>query len=108
MASGTYTVHADAQAVSTAITILEITAPATESLEIYRAWVQQSSTTTSAQVRIQILRKAGTITGTASPPSAVPVEVGFPASGATIKWKATAEGTDGVILRTGSRSWRVV
>jgi hypothetical protein len=96
-ASGTYTVHADAQTISTAITILELTAPATGMLEIVRAWCQQSSTTTSNQVRIQLLRKSGTITGTATPPSAVPHQVGQQAWDGTVKWKATAEGTDGVI-----------
>lgn len=98
MASGTYIIHGDAQTIATAITILEVTAPSTGSLVLYRAWVQQSSSTTSAMQRIRILRKSATITGTASPPSAVPTEVGMPASGMTIKWIATAEGTDGVIL----------
>lgn len=95
--SGVYTVHGDAQAVSTAITILEVTAPSSGCLEIIRAWVSQSSSTSSAQARIQLLRKAGTITGTASPPTPVPTQVGQAASGVTVKWKATVEGTDGVI-----------
>lgn len=95
--SGIYTVHGDAQAVSTAITVLEVTAPASGALEIIRAWASQSSSTTSAQARIQILRKTGTITGTASPPTPVPMQVGQAASGVTVKWKATNEGTDGVI-----------
>lgn len=98
MASGIYTVVAQAQTIATAITVLELTAPSTGEIELYRAWCQQSSTTTSAMVRIELLRKSGTITGTASPPAAVPTEVGMPATGATIKWKATGEGTDGVIL----------
>lgn len=98
MASGTYVVHGDAQTVATAITVLEITAAATGGLEIYRAWVQQSSSTTSAMTRVRILRKSATITGTASPPTPVPTEVGMAAATATVKWIATAEGTDGVVL----------
>jgi hypothetical protein len=98
MASGTYSIVAQAQTVATAITILELTAPATGALQILRAWCQQSSSTTSAMARIEILRKTGTITGTATPPTPRPVEVGMPASGMTVKWIATAEGTDGVIL----------
>lgn len=98
MASGTYTVHGDAQTVATAITLLELTAPSTASLTVLRAWCQQSSSTTSAMARIRILRKSATITGTASPPAAVPTEVGMPTSGMTVKWIATGEGTDGVIL----------
>lgn len=95
--SGVFSVHGDAQAVSTAITVLELTAPSSGMLEILRAWVVQSSSTTSAMARIQILRKSATITGTASPPSPVPHQIGQAASGITVKWKATAEGTDGVI-----------
>lgn len=97
-ASGTYTVHGDAQAVSTAITILEVTAPSVSCLQLIRAWVGQSSSTSSAMARIQILRKSATITGTASPPTPRPLEIGMPASGVTVKWIATGEGTDGVLL----------
>ena len=97
MARGVYSVHGDAQAVSTAITILEIDAASTNTLEIKRAWCQQSSSTTSAMNRIRILRKSGTITGTASPPSAIPLDASA-ASGVTVKWLATAEGTDGNVL----------
>src|SRR6266446_3936066 len=96
-ASGVYSVHGDAQSISTAITILELTSASTGSLELIRAWVSQSSSTASAMARIQLLRKSATITGTASPPTPVPLQVGQAASGITVKWKATAEGTDGVI-----------
>ena len=97
MARGIYTAHGDAQTISTAITILEITAASTNVLELRKAWVQQSSVTTSAQARIRILRKSGTITGTASPPSAIPIDAAA-SSGVTIKWIATAEGTDGNVI----------
>lgn len=97
MARGVYSVHADAQTISTAITILELTAPSTAILEITRAWVTQSNLTASTTTRMQLLRKTATITGTASPPSAVALDAAA-ASGVTVKWKATAEGTDGGII----------
>lgn len=102
MASGRYTVLAEAQTISTAITILELTAASTAALELYRAWISQGGSTTSAMARIQILRKSGTITGTATPPTANPLEVGMPAFGGTVKWKATAEGTDGAVIYSDS------
>jgi hypothetical protein len=97
MARGTYYVHGDAQTISTAITILEVAAPSTAILRIKEAWVEQSSSTTSAMARIRILRKSGTITGTASPPTPAPVGAEA-ASGATVKWVATGEGTDGTVI----------
>ena len=97
MARGLYTVHGDAQTISTAITLLEVTAPSTAILKVYRAWVEQSSVTTSTTTRIRLLRKTGTITGTASPPTPTAVDASA-SSGVTVKWIATAEGTDGNIL----------
>ena len=98
MAAGRYTVVGENQTISTAITILELTAPSTAVLRLVKAWVSQSSVTTSAGFRIQLLRKSATITGTASPPTPRPTLVGYAASGCTVKWVATGEGTDGVIL----------
>lgn len=98
MAAGEYTVRAAAQTVATAITILEVAAPATAVLEILRVWVGQSSVTASTAARIQILRKTGTITGSATPPSPVRLRPGNAAAGATVKWIATGEGTDGDVL----------
>ena len=97
MARGFYDVHGDAETVATAITILEVTAPSTAVIKVYRAWVEQSSVTTSTTTRIRILRKTATITGTASPPTPAPVDASA-ASGATVKWIATAEGTDGTVI----------
>jgi len=97
MARGRYEVHGDAQTVSTAITLLEITAPATAALMISKIWVNQSSVTTSAQTRIRILRKTATITGTAAAPTPVPLGSDS-ASGTTVKWLATVEGTDGNVV----------
>lgn len=96
MARGTYYVHADAQTVSTAITILEVTAPSTAILRIVRAWCA-CNTSTAGAARLRLLRKTGTITGTATPPTPAPLDASA-ASGATIKWLATAEGTDGTVL----------
>jgi len=97
MARGIYSVHGDAQTIATAITILEITAPATAILQIRRVWVGQSSATTDALARIRILRKTATITGTASPPTPAPLGAAA-ASGCTVKWVATGEGTDGTVI----------
>lgn len=99
VSTGTYEVHGDAQTVATAITILEVTAPATGMYKLLRAYVNQSSVTTSTTTRIRLLRKSGTITGTASPPSAVPTQVGQAAFDGTVKWIATVEGTDGVFIK---------
>lgn len=96
MASGTYDVHGDAQTVATAITLLEITAPSTAILRVFRAWVSGNSST-AGSARIRILRKTGTITGTASPPTPSPIGASA-ASGAVVKWVATAEGTDGAVV----------
>lgn len=96
MAAGTYDVHGDAQTIATAITILEVTAPATAILRVFRAWVS-GNTSTAGSTRIRLLRKSATITGTASPPTPSPIGA-FAASGVTVKWVATAEGTDGTIL----------
>lgn len=97
MARGVYSANTAAQAISTAITILEITAPSTASLEIIEAYAS-SDANTDVMARIQLLRKSATITGTASPPSAVALDAAA-SSGVTVKWKATGEGTDGNVLR---------
>ncbi len=86
----------DSRAVSTAITVLEVTAPATMALEILRAWVTQSSSTTSAQTDAVLVRKTATITGTAITP--VKLLTGNPAATFAGKRTATAEGTDGDIV----------
>jgi hypothetical protein len=97
MARGVYTCNTAGQAISTAITILEITAPSTAALEVIEAYAS-SDANTDVMARIQLLRKSATITGTASPPTPNPYGADG-ASGVTVKWKATAEGTDGVVIR---------
>jgi hypothetical protein len=83
----------DNVSVSTAITILELTAPSTRTLEIFEIWVDFSTTTSAAQ-RVNILRKSATITGTGVTPAAMTAS----AVSATGKRTATGEGTDGTIL----------
>jgi hypothetical protein len=97
MAKGEYYTHADAQTVAAAITFLELTMPATAIGILLRWKLSQSSVTTSAASRARVLRKAVSITGTASPPTPAPRGADA-ASGATVKWIATVEGTDGVII----------
>lgn len=98
MARGKYEVHGDAQTVSTAITILELTAPSTAIVRLLRAYVFQSSVSTSTMARVRVLRKSATITGTASPPTPAPLGADA-AAGSTAKWIATAEGTDGTVVK---------
>lgn len=98
--AGVYTVVVEAQTVATAITVLELTAPSTGMIRIFEAWATQTGLTASTRARMQILRKTGTITGTATPPTARPAATSQPAFGGTVKWIATNEGTDGVILHS--------
>jgi len=102
--SRTYVIN-DSRAVSTAITILQIKAVSC-SLEIVRAWVNQESSTVSAQTAIQLNRKITTAASVTSltplllePNGAAALAVGgAAATGRT----ATAEGTDSdVLIREG-------
>lgn len=89
----------------TGVTQLQIQAAAAISFEIIRVWVNQSTSTTSGQTAIQIVRKAAAATVTAAviatnirpldpDDAASQVQVGTTATGFT----ATAEGTDGDIM----------
>jgi hypothetical protein len=95
MARGSYAARMDNVSVSTAITILQVTAPSTAVLEIIRAWCS-GATTTSASQRIQLLRKTAAATGTTAVTPA-PLD-GSAAAGATSGRNATGEGTDGTVL----------
>lgn len=95
MARGIYAARMDNISVSTAITILQVTAPATAVLELIRAWVS-GNTTTSAGQRIQLLRKSAAATGTTAVTPA-PLD-GSAAAGSTAGRNATGEGTDGTVL----------
>lgn len=93
-----YTIQ-EKQTVSTAITVLELTAAAGQPLEVLRAWVSNTSVTTSAQCDVAVLRKTATVTGAATPPTPVELGGGGDTSASfTVKHLATAEGTDGDVL----------
>lgn len=87
-----YTVMASS-AVSTSTNLLQVTAPSTMTLEIIRAWVMQSTSTTSAQTDIILVRKSATASAgsTATP---VKLEVGDPAPTFTAMSAAGTNGTD--------------
>lgn len=89
-----YTVM-DSRSVTTAISILQITAPSTMVLEVVRAWCMQSTSTTSAQQDIELVRKTATVTGTSITP--VRLVTGDPTATFTALRTATAEGTEGDI-----------
>jgi hypothetical protein len=80
--------------VSTAITILQVTAPSTAALEILEAWVDFATTTSGSQ-RVQFLRKTATATGLTS---VTPVAYSAATVSATAGRTATGEGTDGAVL----------
>lgn len=99
--AGVYTVNRLAVSTSTAITIIQVKAGSTRPLEIVRASCWQSSSTTNAYARIQLLRKSAAATVTSVTPllfsanyPAADAAGGTAATGIT----ATAEGTDGDVL----------
>lgn len=98
-----YTIKHDAIAVTTAITIMQLKCGPNSICKIHRLALSQSSSTTSAQVRIQILRKSAAATVTAFSPllvdagdGAAKSVGGVAATGIT----ATVEGTNTDILIT--------
>jgi hypothetical protein len=70
-ASGLYSLIRAAVTTSTAITINQVLVPVLTSAEFTRAWVNQSTVTTTNQTRIQLLRNAtaGTVTSQAATPA---------------------------------------
>lgn len=86
----------DSRVVSTAITVLELTAPSTMMLRVIRAWFTNTSTATSSESDAVLIRKTATITGTSITPA--PLEKSGPAATFTAKRTATVEGTDGDIV----------
>lgn len=101
VAGSVYVVNNLAVTISTAITIIQVKAGATTPLWLVRVRLTQKGSTSSAQERVQILRKSGTATVTSftplliNPNSAAAAAVGgTAATGIT----ATAEGTDGDVL----------
>lgn len=99
--SGTYSLIRSSVTTATAITIQVVWVPTTTAIETVRAWCNQSTITTSAQTRIQLLRKTGTAPTVASQ-AAVPLSPGMQASKcvngtAATGVTASAEGTDGTV-----------
>lgn len=98
-----YTIKHDNIAVAGAITIMQLKAGPNSICKIHRISLSQSGSTTSAQVRIQVLRKSGAATVTSFTPlqmdagdGAAKSVGGVSATGIT----ATVEGTNTDILLT--------
>lgn len=98
---GIYVVRNGAVTVSTAITVIQIKAGASNPLELLRVHASQRGSVTSVQERMQILRKTAAATVTSATPlkydpsaQAAGAVGGTSATGIT----ATAEGTDGDVL----------
>ncbi len=84
---------------ATAKTLLELTAGAANQMKIKEWWIDFDGTSVTAEpVVVEVLRKTGTITGAASPPSPIKKDPADGAAIATAKHNATAEGTDGDVL----------
>lgn len=102
LSSRVYSVHMTRVAVTGAITLLQIKAGATVPLQLIRASISQSSSTTSTQLPGQINRKSAAATVTSFTPKlngpvtdpAASAVGGTAATGTS----ASAEGTDGDIL----------
>lgn len=102
-----YMIKYDAVSVSTAITLMQLKAGPASTCTILRAWLTQSSTTTNAYQRIQLVRKSAAATVTSFTPllmdagdGAAKSVGGTAATGIT----ASAEGTDADILYPDSFS----
>jgi len=92
----TYTVRLPATSISTAITVIQIVAGTNQSIRLISGFLFQSTTTTNAQQRIQLLRKSVAATVTAQTPA--PLDPSDTAAAATGGTNASAEGTDSTIL----------
>ena len=94
--SGAYNVIRPGVATSTAITVIQVLAPALSAIEISRVWCNQNSVTTTNQTQLQLNRNSTACTVTSA--TAVPLANGMQASkcvGGTSATgvTATAEGT---------------
>lgn len=102
-ASRVYTVSMTRVSVSGAITLIQIKAGASVPLQIIRAVIGQSSSTTSTQQPVQINRKSAAATVTSFTPltNGPSTDPSASAAGGTSATSitATSEGTDGNILR---------
>jgi hypothetical protein len=86
-----YAVNLNAVTVSTAVTVMEITAHASRVCVIIEAWLTQETSETSQQEVIQFVRKSGAGTGTSFTPLAIDTvgTAGFTARASSF----SAEGT---------------
>ena len=99
--AGIYTINHNAIVVSTAITIIQYKAGATNKARVVRFSIGQGLSETSTMEQIQLLRKTGAATVTSFTPRENDPDgpVAFGAGGtAATGITATAEGTDGDIL----------
>lgn len=105
-ASRVYAVHMTAVSVSGAITLIQIKAGATVPLQLLRAEIGQSGSTTSAMQRVQVLRKSAAATVTSFTPlkKGPTTDPSASAAGGTSATgtNASGEGTDGDILYGGA------
>ena len=94
---GVYTAHINNIAVTGAITLVQLKAGTTSSLEILRAWCSQETIDTSDQQPIEIIRKSAAATVTSFTPLLLrPSDAAADAVGGTAATgtNATVEGTD--------------
>lgn len=103
MSYGLYKARLDDVAVTTAKTLVELTAPSSAVLEVVSVRVG-SSAIASENSTVQFLRKSVAGTGTSFTP--VPVAAGMPAAGATCRVNCTVEGT--VSATVDDAQWNLV
>ena len=101
-----YSVTLDGQSLTAAITeIITITAAATKSLIVVRAWLSQRSNTTSAQQAVKLVRQSASGTSVAIP-AINPLDPDDSAAGLTAKGLCTTLGTDTTVQYTDSFNWQ--
>jgi hypothetical protein len=101
MPHGPYVVSLLNQSVSAAITLCQIKASASQPLQLIEARISQSSSTTSAQQRAELVRKSAAATVTSYTPlleNTIDPAAGAAGSTSGTGVNASAEGTDGDIL----------
>lgn len=86
-----YSVNMDLQAITGAISLIEVTAASDRMLILLSAWVTQETSESSTQGVVQLVRKSAAGTGTAFTP--LPLQANQGAAGFTAATELTAEGT---------------
>lgn len=98
--SGVYNLVRTSTVTSTAITVNQVGGVAGVALEVNRAWANQSTVTSTAQTRMQLLLKsaAATVTGQSPALLSPAMQASKAVSGATASGiTATIEGTDSTV-----------